>query len=88
MRVQATRPGFYGNLRRRVGDVFELARPGLFSPQWMAQVPDETPECRNIVDTSIDRGSETRNPFGPRRRVPTPADADDGPVIFDFDPFE
>jgi hypothetical protein len=44
VRVRATKLGYYGNARRRVGDVFSIRSEHEFSAKWMERVPDETPE--------------------------------------------
>ena len=45
MRVRATRLGYFGHMRRRSGDVFDLDDSEYqFSPRWMEEVPVGTPE--------------------------------------------
>lgn len=44
MKVQATRLGYYGEQRRRPGDVFPLAKAQDFASTWMVEVPPETPD--------------------------------------------
>lgn len=44
LRVRATRPGYYDEKRRRLGDVFSIQHDGEFSAKWMERVPEDTPE--------------------------------------------
>ncbi len=45
LKVQATEMGYYGDARRRPGDVFVLQNAKReFSEKWMRPVPPETPE--------------------------------------------
>lgn len=44
MKVQATQTGYYGEMRRRPGDVFWLTDNEHFSDTWMRQVSSRTPE--------------------------------------------
>lgn len=43
-KVRATSLGFYGHIRRRVGDVFTCERAQDFSSKWMEPVSVNTPE--------------------------------------------
>jgi DNA-binding XRE family transcriptional regulator len=44
IRVRATKLGFDGVARRRVGDVFTIRSEAAFSATWMERVPDDTPK--------------------------------------------
>jgi len=44
VKVRATQVGYYGEARRRVGDVFTLEDPKHFSAKWMERVDASTPE--------------------------------------------
>jgi hypothetical protein len=44
LRVRATRMGYYGDVRRRTGDVFTISHSSLFSKKWMETVAGSTPE--------------------------------------------
>jgi hypothetical protein len=44
IRVRATKLCYYGEKRRRVGDVFTIRSEAEFSSTGMERVPDETPE--------------------------------------------
>ena len=44
LRVRATQLGYYGEIRRREGDVFTIAGASEFSPTWMERVDPHTPE--------------------------------------------
>jgi hypothetical protein len=88
MRVRASRRGYYGNLLRRPGDVFTLARAEDFSPRWMTAVSSETPEHRTSVEHPRRVGQDRVRPLGATRRVCEPVDPnEDRPVDWDFDPF-
>lgn len=41
MKVKAIRLGYYGNARRRVGDVFHVESEKEFSKNWMEKVSDK-----------------------------------------------
>lgn len=43
-KVRATKLGYYGEKRRRVGDVFYVEQEQLFSSRWMERVGEATPE--------------------------------------------
>lgn len=42
-RVRATQLGYYGDKRRRVGDVFTISSEAVFSAKWMEWVDRRTP---------------------------------------------
>lgn len=44
LKVRALEKGYYGEKRRRVGDVFMLTDPKHFSKTWMEYVDADTPE--------------------------------------------
>lgn len=44
MKVRATSLGFYGLVRRRVGDVFEVESEKNFSAHWMQRIEEEIPQ--------------------------------------------
>lgn len=44
IKVRATQLGYYGEMRRREGDVFVLHDEKLFSKKWMERVDPRTPE--------------------------------------------
>lgn len=44
MKVMAVQTGYYGEMRRRPGDVFWLTEAKHFSKTWMRRVSDRTPE--------------------------------------------
>ncbi len=54
-RVRATKMGFYDHKRRRVGDVFDLKRPGDFSQVWMTEVSAGTPTKETGPKESLKR---------------------------------
>lgn len=43
MKVEAIQLGYYGLLRRRVGEVFEIASDKDFSAKWMQRVDGKAP---------------------------------------------
>lgn len=43
MKVKAIRQGYYGILRRKVGDVFEISGEKAFSEKWMEKVSAKEP---------------------------------------------
>lgn len=51
--VRAMELGFYGDIRRRVGDVFPLDSEADFSPRWMERVPLDTPERLTSSRTAL-----------------------------------
>lgn len=42
IRVRATRLGYYGEERKRIGDVFDITSPKHFSETWMERVDGKT----------------------------------------------
>ena len=44
MRVKAIAPGYYGNIFRDIGDVFDLANSGDLSDSTVNQVPSTNPD--------------------------------------------
>jgi hypothetical protein len=73
IKVRATAMGYYGNLRRRVGDVFVLNEPELFSAKWMERVDADTPER---VTTGPEELEQMRQAA---RGIATPATGADDP---------
>jgi len=49
MKVKATALGFYDHVRRRPGNVFRLTKDEDFTPLWMVEVPEDTPELTTPV---------------------------------------
>jgi len=87
--VQATRMGYYGDARRRPGDVFCLDRPEDFTPKWMKKIDPSTPLRTTGPQEALDRDHDDRSPLGRVRRVSDPDD-DDGVgrvTTDDEDPF-
>lgn len=58
MKVKATNTGYFGNARRRAGDVFEINSSKEFSSDWMEQVKEEVKVQKSV------------KPEAPRRAVP------------------
>ncbi|MFB3855013.1 MAG: hypothetical protein ACE148_14480 [Vicinamibacterales bacterium] len=81
MKVQATKLGIYGLMRRRVGDVFTLRDHQDFSPTWMERVPDGTPERTTTGQQAIDRVIEERLGRHTGRRFETPDDNSEGRAV-------
>jgi hypothetical protein len=44
VRVRATRLGYYGEERKRVGEVFDISHAKHFSATWMERVDGKTPK--------------------------------------------
>ncbi len=61
MKVRATKPGFYGLRRRRVGDEFEIDAETQFSTRWMEK-------------TEEDKASAVPKPKGKGKREPAQVD--------------
>lgn len=57
-KVRATAPGYYGEARRREGDVFTIEKPEDFSSKWMERVSKNTPEKTTTGQQIIDQKSE------------------------------
>jgi hypothetical protein len=53
LRVRATQRGQYGNVLRRVGDVFDVRRPGDVSAHWMVVVDATTPLVQTTARAAI-----------------------------------
>lgn len=54
-KVRATKMGYYGNLIRRVDDVFTIERASEFSNNWMERVDAHTPEVTTGSNAAIAR---------------------------------
>lgn len=89
MKVRATRDGYYGEKRRRAGDVFWLRERRHYSPErvvngtpvgWMEPVDAHTPTRTTTPQEAIDRVKDeilsTRRPGGDE-------DEDEGPAPSD-----
>lgn len=60
VKVRATRVGYYGDQRRRIGDVFtipSLEKPH-FSSKWMELVDDKTPEHTTSAPEALKKWHE------------------------------
>jgi hypothetical protein len=86
MKVRALALGYYGEARRRPGDVFTLADPSHWSPIWMQVVPDTEPERVTTAQQALDAKLADLSPFGGVHRHPQPAD-EPGHALHDFDPY-
>lgn len=86
MRVRALAIGYYGEARRRPGDVFELSSPSHWSPIWMQPVDDDTPEHTTTAQQALDEATANLSPFGGVHRRPAPPE-DNCRAVHDFDPF-
>jgi hypothetical protein len=53
MKVKATRLGYYDNLRRREGVVFDLKNPKDFSEKWMSKLKEP-----KKADSQVDEAEE------------------------------
>jgi hypothetical protein len=88
-KVRALKDGFYGLLKRRAGDVFQLTDDSAFSARWMVRVPDATPSQVTSAPDALRRQHDHDGPLGRVRVVSRPAEADDeGGVQWDFDPYD
>jgi hypothetical protein len=66
MKVEATKLGYYGNRRRRVGDVFTIRRDE-FAETWMVEVDASTPErSRSLHDIAKQAEIDTMTGRVPR----------------------
>jgi hypothetical protein len=74
IRVRATQLGYYGEARRRVGDVFEIADARHFSKKWMVRVSEDTPQSRT---TSRQALREEHAALVAKATPPKPPTADD-----------
>lgn len=55
VRVRAFRMGYYGDMLRRVGDVFTVTDPAMFTSTWMERVHEHTPEQRTTASEELRR---------------------------------
>ena len=55
IKVRATQDGYYGEARRRTGDVFYLTDMASFSKKWMERVPEGTAESRTTGQEVINQ---------------------------------
>lgn len=55
IRVRATRLGYYGEERKRIGDVFTIRGPKEFSDVWMQTVDGSTPERVTSSQEALNR---------------------------------
>lgn len=55
IRVQATDIGYYDDVIRRVGDVFDIHDESAFSKKWMIRVPEDTPERVTGSNEALER---------------------------------
>jgi hypothetical protein len=53
IKVRATQMGYYGEARRREGDVFRLTDPAHFSEKWMEYVDPRVPEKTTTVEEAL-----------------------------------
>jgi hypothetical protein len=84
-KVRAVRSGFFGLLRRRVGDVF-LVDSAQFSAKWMEVVDPATPLRASSAQQALDRHHDDASPLGHVSRPPA-EDADFNQATTDYDPF-
>lgn len=87
-RVRATQRGYYLDLIRRPGDVFDLALPSDFSSRWMVDVDRTTPLQSSSAQSAIDAEvgqANLRNRGRVRSRTP---DDDCSQALIHYDPFE
>lgn len=68
VRVRATALGFYGHIRRREGDVFDVPEE-LFSERWMQRVSDTEPEKKT---TGLQEARLTKKRRGRPRKAHDP----------------
>jgi len=78
-KVRATAIGYYGDARRRPGDVFVLTDPRHFSKRWMEQVSASTPDQRSTNQDVIRREHDAvlRERLTGRGRTQKPTGAGD-----------
>lgn len=89
MKVRATRTGFYNEVRRRPGDVFQLSNTSHFSKAWMEPVHNAAPERATTAQQALDLAHDRDSPLGALRRASMPVESADEPnVLFDFDPYD
>jgi hypothetical protein len=87
MKVRALRDGFYGLLKRRAGDVFQLSDDTDFSAGWMARVDDTEPLRVTSAPEALRRQHDTDSPMGRVRVVSRPAEDEDTGTTWDWDPW-
>jgi len=58
--------GYYGLVRRKPGDVFDLADPKHFSKTWMEQVPDGTEKSNAPGEATPEELGYVKPPPEPR----------------------
>jgi hypothetical protein len=58
IRVQAKAIGYYDDVIRRVGDVFDIADEKAFSDKWMRRVPTSTPERVTGSNAALERNKK------------------------------
>jgi hypothetical protein len=83
IRVRAIQMGYYGDMRRRVGDVFTITDEALFSKRWMERVDPATPETMTTSGEALKRvHADIRSGKSPLGVIvppdDTPADLRDG----------
>lgn len=78
IRVQAKAQGYYGDILRRVGDVFDIADETAFSDKWMRRVPDDTPTVVTTPNAALEKEKKGQEP---NRTVPEPRTQSDESVL-------
>lgn len=58
IKVRALQLGFYGDVRRRVGDVFIIKNEQAFSSRWMQKVHPNTPEIYTPLTVAMAEKNE------------------------------
>lgn len=69
MQVKATRVGYYGLKRRKVGEEFEIEAPKHFSKKWMDKVRS------GVEEVEIVEESKAEEPKAPAPKVEKPKSA-------------
>lgn len=62
IRVQATDTGYFDDVIRRVGDVFDIRGESEFSKKWMIRVPAHTPEKITGSNEALERARTKGEP--------------------------
>lgn len=62
IRVQASDIGYYDDIIRRVGDVFDIRNEKEFSKKWMVRVPATTPPRLTGSNEALERARKTGDP--------------------------
>lgn len=62
IRVQASDMGYYDDIIRRVGDVFDIRNEKEFSKKWMVRVPASTPERITGSNEALERARKSGDP--------------------------